>query len=134
LRICAKAAPKSRLQVARVLLDLLLGGLDRVQHHPLSVRMARRRRAEAGADVEILSAPGELGRQAAPGPFIATLSAAQKILFAINAHLADDYDVVGDASKPILDATWEPADWSAVADMLRDFQRLKPWLFRKPAS
>ena len=48
----------------------------------------------------------------------ATLSDPQKILFAIDACLKDDYDVVGDSASVILDARWKDADWSAVADEL----------------
>jgi len=51
------------------------------------------------------------------------LSGPQKLLFAIDAHLTDDYDIIGDAADPILNAPWQPADWSAVADALAE--RLK---------
>ena len=47
-----------------------------------------------------------------------SLSGPQKILFAIDACLNDDYDVIGDSADVILDAKWKPADWSAVADEL----------------
>ena len=47
-----------------------------------------------------------------------TLSGPQKILFAIDACLKDDYDVIDDSAEAILDAKWKPADWSAVADEL----------------
>jgi uncharacterized Zn finger protein len=47
-----------------------------------------------------------------------SLTDPQKILYAIDAYLMDDYDVVGDSVGKILDATWKPADWSAVADEL----------------
>jgi len=43
-----------------------------------------------------------------PGP--------QKILFAIDACLKDDYDMLDDSVGVILDAEWKPADWSEVAD------------------
>ena len=52
-----------------------------------------------------------------------SLPAADKILFAIDARLADDYDVVGEEVNSILDAKWQQADWSAAADALQD--RLK---------
>lgn len=51
------------------------------------------------------------------------LSARDKILYAIDAHLLDDYDVIGESADPILEADWMPADWSAVADRLA--QRVK---------
>ena len=47
-----------------------------------------------------------------------TLSGPKKILFAIDACLNDDYDVIDDSAAVILDAKWKPADWSAVADKL----------------
>ena len=47
------------------------------------------------------------------------LSAAEKILFAIDACLADPFDVVDDAVGTILDAKWPKSEWSAVADALR---------------
>ena len=56
-----------------------------------------------------------------------SLPAAQKILFAIDAHLADDYDVLGDTSESVLAAAWQPADWSAVADTLQPAERHVPW-------
>ena len=58
-----------------------------------------------------------------------SLPAAQKILFAIDAYLADGYDVVGDTAQPILDASWQQSDWSAVANTLGD--RLKSASQRK---
>jgi len=48
-----------------------------------------------------------------------TLSGPEKLLFAIDACLADDYDVVDAAVDKVLDAQWPPGDWSAVADELR---------------
>jgi len=48
-----------------------------------------------------------------------SLSAPDKILFAVDACLQDDYDVVDDAVRKILDAKWSAADWSAVADRLQ---------------
>lgn len=49
-----------------------------------------------------------------------SLSVPDKILFAVDACLQDDYDVVGDnAVGKILGAKWSPADWSAVADRLQ---------------
>jgi uncharacterized Zn finger protein len=52
-----------------------------------------------------------------------SLSGAEKILFAIDACMAEPFDVVDDAVDTILDARWPKSDWSAVADALRD--RLK---------
>ena len=46
------------------------------------------------------------------------LSAPDKILYAIDACLKDDCDVIGDAAGKILNAKWTSADWSAVADRL----------------
>ena len=59
-----------------------------------------------------------------------TLSGPQKILFAIDAYMEDDYDVIGDSAEAILDAKWEPADWSAVADELT--RRLAESIQRHP--
>jgi uncharacterized Zn finger protein len=50
------------------------------------------------------------------------LSTPQKLLFAIDACLQDDYNVVDEATHKLLNAKWTKADWSAVADELR--QRL----------
>jgi uncharacterized Zn finger protein len=47
-----------------------------------------------------------------------TLSASQKILFAIDACLNDDYDTIDDSVGVILDTKWKSSDWSAVADEL----------------
>jgi uncharacterized Zn finger protein len=47
-----------------------------------------------------------------------SLSGPEKLLFAIDTAEASDHDVIGDASVAILDATWKPEDWSAVADTL----------------
>ena len=55
-----------------------------------------------------------------------TLSGPQKILFAIDAHLKDGCDVIDDSAEGILDAKWEPADWSAVADELTRRLRKTP--------
>jgi uncharacterized Zn finger protein len=46
-----------------------------------------------------------------------SLTARDKLLYAIDAVLQDDYDVC-DGAGEILDAEWAPADWSAVADEL----------------
>lgn len=46
-----------------------------------------------------------------------------KILYAIEADLQDEYDVIGDAADAILNAKWTRADWSIVADRLAE--RLK---------
>jgi len=48
-----------------------------------------------------------------------SLSVPDKIIFAVDACLQDDYDVVDDAVGKILDAKWSAADWSAVADRLQ---------------
>jgi len=47
-----------------------------------------------------------------------SLSGPQRLLFAIDACLQDDYDVVGDAADKVLDVSWRQEDWSAVADEL----------------
>jgi len=47
-----------------------------------------------------------------------SLTPAQKLLVAIDARLADGYDVIGDAADVVLDGKYEPSDWSAVADDL----------------
>jgi len=48
-----------------------------------------------------------------------TLPGSKKLLFAIDACLADDYDVVDDAVNKVLEAEWQSADWSAVAEELQ---------------
>jgi len=52
-----------------------------------------------------------------------SLTGPQKLLFAIDACLQDDYDVVDDAAAKLLDASWKQEEWSAVADELS--RRLK---------
>jgi uncharacterized Zn finger protein len=53
-----------------------------------------------------------------------SLSVPQRLLFAIDAELADGYDIINDESAPVFDAKIDPEDWSAVADAL--IKRLKP--------
>jgi len=55
-----------------------------------------------------------------------------KILYAIDADLQDEYDVMGDAADAILNAKWTRADWSNVADRLG--LRLKSTLRGKTAD
>ncbi|MCC7473766.1 MAG: SWIM zinc finger domain-containing protein [Pirellulales bacterium] len=47
-----------------------------------------------------------------------TLTGPRKILFAIDACLLDEYDMVDDSANVILDAKWKPVEWSVVADEL----------------
>lgn len=47
-----------------------------------------------------------------------SLSPAQKLLFVIDAYLADEYDLIGDAADVVLNNNSEPAAWSEVADKL----------------
>jgi len=47
-----------------------------------------------------------------------SLSPARKLLFSIDAHLQDEYDVINDSAKFILEAPIEPSAWSEVADHL----------------
>ena len=47
-----------------------------------------------------------------------SLSAPDRLLFAIDAELADCYDAIGDSTKMILDTPAQPCDWSVVADTL----------------
>jgi len=47
-----------------------------------------------------------------------SLATPEKILFAIDAYLLDEYDMLDDAGNEILDAAWSAKDWSAVADRL----------------
>lgn len=49
-----------------------------------------------------------------------SLSAPERILFAIDACLEDEYDIVGDGANQVLDAEWSPADWSVVADKMAE--------------
>lgn len=46
------------------------------------------------------------------------LPAIRKLLFAIDAHLQDEYDIIGDSSDVVLDGAFQPVAWSAVADEL----------------
>ena len=46
------------------------------------------------------------------------LPPAQKLIFAINACLQDDYGVIDDSVATVLDAKYQPVDWSEVADDL----------------
>jgi uncharacterized Zn finger protein len=52
-----------------------------------------------------------------------SLSPADKLLFAIDACLQDDYDILGDGVDSLFNGKWKKADWSIVADQLG--QRLK---------
>jgi uncharacterized Zn finger protein len=52
-----------------------------------------------------------------------SLSGPERLLFAIDAELADDYDALGDSTAALWDAPAQPQDWSVVADTLA--QRLK---------
>ena len=52
-----------------------------------------------------------------------SLSGPERLLFAIDAELADDYDALGDSTEALFDAPAQPQDWSVVADTLA--QRLK---------
>lgn len=47
-----------------------------------------------------------------------SLSPPERLLFAIDAVLEDEYDALGDGVNEVLEAKWKPADWSAVADQL----------------
>jgi uncharacterized Zn finger protein len=47
-----------------------------------------------------------------------SLTPAHRLLFAIDAYLQDDYGVIGDAADPVINAKYEPSDWSDVADNL----------------
>ena len=52
-----------------------------------------------------------------------SLPQAKKLLFVVDAHLHDDYDVIGDAANGVLEKDFGPADWSTVADEMA--RRLK---------
>lgn len=47
-----------------------------------------------------------------------SLTPARRLLFAIDAHLRDDYDVINDSAKFIFEAPVDPSIWSEVADHL----------------
>jgi uncharacterized Zn finger protein len=47
-----------------------------------------------------------------------TLTPVRKLLFAIDAHLRDDYGIVSDAADAVLKLTGEESAWSEVADVL----------------
>ena len=53
-----------------------------------------------------------------------SLTPAERIVFAVDAELQDEWDVIGSAVDVVLDATTTPADWSAAADALS--RRLEP--------
>jgi uncharacterized Zn finger protein len=59
-------------------------------------------------------------------------SAAEKILYAIDACELDEWDYVGEPAAKILDARWARADWSSVADALA--ARLNPPLDKQKRS
>ena len=61
-----------------------------------------------------------------------SLSRPERLLFAIDAHLADDYGIVEAASGVVLDAPYKTEDWSAVADAL--LARLKAMPVGDPDS
>jgi uncharacterized Zn finger protein len=46
------------------------------------------------------------------------MPAPQRLLFAIDAHLQDDYGIIGDAADVVMNAAYQPEDWSALADEL----------------
>ncbi len=48
-----------------------------------------------------------------------SLPVPEKILFAIDACMADDYDITEEPVEQVLDHPWKPADWSVVADTLQ---------------
>ena len=52
-----------------------------------------------------------------------SLSGPERLLFAIDARLADDYDVVGDSCAAVFETHSQPEEWSVVADTLAE--RLK---------
>lgn len=47
-----------------------------------------------------------------------SLPPVRKLLFAVDAHLQDDYDLIGDSTDAVLDGPFQPTAWSAVADEL----------------
>ncbi len=47
-----------------------------------------------------------------------SLSGPERLLYAIDAHLADDYGIVEESSEVVLDAEYKTEDWSAAADAL----------------
>jgi len=51
---------------------------------------------------------------------------ADKILFAIDADLEDEYDLIDDKSDVVLEADWSPGDWAKVADRLATRLREEP--------
>lgn len=55
-----------------------------------------------------------------------SLSAAEKILYAIDACLQDDYDILGEGVDNLLNAKWSKADWLVVADRLSARLRESP--------
>ncbi|MCC6428153.1 MAG: hypothetical protein IT435_15195 [Phycisphaerales bacterium] len=61
-----------------------------------------------------------------------SLSTEQRLLYAIDACLRDDLDIVGDAAGAVVNAEHRPEDWSAVADQL--FRRLANAATKQRAS
>ena len=57
-----------------------------------------------------------LARSGLPGP--------ERLLFVVDADLADQFDAIGSASEVALESVTDPADWSALAEALR--KRLQP--------
>jgi uncharacterized Zn finger protein len=53
-----------------------------------------------------------------------TLSGPERLLFAIDTEMDDEYDTIGEASKAVFNAPTKAEDWSVVADALA--RRLKP--------
>jgi uncharacterized Zn finger protein len=52
-----------------------------------------------------------------------SLTGSERLLFTIDARMADDYDFIGSASDAVFEASSQPEHWSVVADTL--IQRLK---------
>lgn len=85
--------------------ELIVGGL--------------RQASEAADDGETSSAFAECLPVVFQAVLESGLSDPEKILFAIDAVLEDDYGIVEAAAEPLLDTTWDADDWSEVADGLQ---------------
>jgi len=83
------------------------------------IRSAMRQVDESHDEGETASAVGECMPVLFEAVMKSTLSPPEKILFAIDACLEDDYDLTDESAGKVLDAPWQPADWSAVAEALK---------------
>ncbi len=92
------------------------------------IERGMRQVAESDDEGETAIALGDILKLVFKGVEQSSLSAPDRLLFAINADLLDDYDVIDGTDNPILNGAQEASDWSLVADRLST--RLDSWLTR----